>query len=823
MSRSPHDDQPLNLECHGSLVRRLAAEVLGFRGDHEDLAQEAMLAAVRSNAVNTVPRPALRAWFARTLRRMANARRTQSAGRAYRESSYALERETAADPAAHAVHSETVRRVSDAVLSLNEPYLTTVLLSYYEDQSPRQIAASQDVPLATVRSRLQRAREQLRARLQAEYGGSDRALGLALLPLVPKHMRGTSIAPAAGSLSAVPLTLGAFGMKAKLGAGLVALVGLAWFAARQDAIDPGSPGPAEPLATRGAALQQAAPSVPEQPQRQAPQAARTALGSQATRPADAPQAAPKSGLFGRVTFEDEPVAGVTVAVRKPQMALIKDAQGNRRPALPRPLAVEAIFAAQLGHPTFRPVPLEHPKDTAPPGELLIVPERAGDPVASTDSDGRFHFAELPDAAFVLTLRHDGKNLALRDLPRLPVPGSGPEPAMDLGTLEIQQAAQIKGRIKVEDALRLDGHRASLRGWDSSTIHTLADGTFQIDCVPPGDYLLSLRPHQGLIPTDTHTRYLRLQPGESRLATLRLPTVPCSVASVSVTCNGEPFADQTVIFSEPRLAQPIHLHLDGDGRGVATLPARTALRCVARVDRNHLSLGPDLVLEEGASDVALQLRAGRVELHIPSAEFPAPEVAELSFEIDSPDYTAVRFDLFNSPRAQGVELDPSGRATLLVPAWTRLDPVLRYQDRVWVHLETDRAEFPPGPSNFHIHVDPLTSGMRITGGRDPDATAKRPSPKQYRVALGWSSITSGEDQVLYQNIHPMEFAGTKEPIQTIEFDLVPSGQREFTVSLQRRSGHGGSTFRSWPLQLEVVENETVVASLGEPGAELSNER
>src|SRR5206468_8040919 len=67
-------------------------------------------------------------------------------------------------------HGELLRRVVDAVLALDEPYRTTILERYFRDRTAQGIAAESGTPLATVRSREQRALAQLRARLDREWG-----------------------------------------------------------------------------------------------------------------------------------------------------------------------------------------------------------------------------------------------------------------------------------------------------------------------------------------------------------------------------------------------------------------------------------------------------------------------------------------------------------------------------------------------------------------------------------------------------------------------------------------------------------------------------
>ena len=49
------------------------------------------------------------------------------------------------------------------MLALDEPYRTVILMRYYEDLTPSQIAEHLGLPAATVRTRLRRGLERLRS------------------------------------------------------------------------------------------------------------------------------------------------------------------------------------------------------------------------------------------------------------------------------------------------------------------------------------------------------------------------------------------------------------------------------------------------------------------------------------------------------------------------------------------------------------------------------------------------------------------------------------------------------------------------------------
>ena len=57
-----------------------------------------------------------------------------------------------------------------AVLELDEPFRQVVLLRYFEQHTPKEIAHLLGIPGATVRSRLSRALEKLRVSLDQEFG-----------------------------------------------------------------------------------------------------------------------------------------------------------------------------------------------------------------------------------------------------------------------------------------------------------------------------------------------------------------------------------------------------------------------------------------------------------------------------------------------------------------------------------------------------------------------------------------------------------------------------------------------------------------------------
>jgi len=179
MSEAKPKPDPDALLAHRDFVRGLAMKLVFDKHAADDIVQETWLAALQNAPAQ--PR-SMRAWLARVARNLALKSARTDIRRRQRE-----RRE--ARPVATPSTLDTVeriareRRVIDAVLALDEPYRTTLLLRFYDDLPPREIAKRMDANGATVRTRLKRGLAMLRARFDNE-SGSSRTWMLSLLPLL---------------------------------------------------------------------------------------------------------------------------------------------------------------------------------------------------------------------------------------------------------------------------------------------------------------------------------------------------------------------------------------------------------------------------------------------------------------------------------------------------------------------------------------------------------------------------------------------------------------------------------------------------------------
>ncbi|MBL8843963.1 MAG: sigma-70 family RNA polymerase sigma factor [Planctomycetes bacterium] len=167
MSDASANFDPEQLSAQRAFVRALARRLVLGDDAAEELTQQTIVAAW---SARPEPRTGLRGWLAKVALRLRDRGQRDAHRRARRERDAAAPeaQPSAADLAAQI---ELCERVARAVAQLSEPYRSTLFLRYWHDLSPSEIAARDDLPVATVKSRLQRALAQLRGELDAAHGG----------------------------------------------------------------------------------------------------------------------------------------------------------------------------------------------------------------------------------------------------------------------------------------------------------------------------------------------------------------------------------------------------------------------------------------------------------------------------------------------------------------------------------------------------------------------------------------------------------------------------------------------------------------------------
>jgi RNA polymerase sigma factor (sigma-70 family) len=211
-----------------------------------------------------------------------------------------LDAQEVGPPRDEAAPSDAVERaelhhaVLSAVMALGEPYRTTVLLRFVDDESEAAIAARLGVPIATVRTRLRRALDQLRDKLDSRWGARPAWVALAL---ARTGMRtGASVA----ACHASPLILGALtvAIKTKVAA-VVALLMVGAGAGTWLVCSDLSTRPAIPLAPVVRAVEAPVVGVPPASELDVP--ARQPVTNESPAPIDQAPSADRSGSEARHT------------------------------------------------------------------------------------------------------------------------------------------------------------------------------------------------------------------------------------------------------------------------------------------------------------------------------------------------------------------------------------------------------------------------------------------------------------------------------------------------------------------------------------------
>ena len=133
-------------------------------------------------------------------------------------------------------------RVVHAVMQLEEPYRSTVLLRYLDGVSAAEIARRQGISPPAVRQRLARAIEKLRIRMDAMSGGDREAWSLALLPFAGSFSQ-------AGAVMAKSTAIGwVYAAAGVLVVGAIAVTISTLASERERGVQQAAPNPSEPLA-----------------------------------------------------------------------------------------------------------------------------------------------------------------------------------------------------------------------------------------------------------------------------------------------------------------------------------------------------------------------------------------------------------------------------------------------------------------------------------------------------------------------------------------------------------------------------------------------
>ena len=288
-------------------MRNLARSLVGNPIDAEDIVQDAWVVALRER---TDVRVDLASWLRTVVRNLALRRAGRERRRPAVEERAARAEAAEVDSAAALERMELQRWLAEALLALDEPYRTAVILRHVEGLDAEAIGRAQGCTSEAARQRVARGLSRLRERLDAEQGGRER---WALL-----------LAPAARSaplpIIATPIAIGGIVMGSKIVLGtLVAAVAalLLWLAVGRDASVP-TPEPKAALAAATLAAPDEPARTVEEPAlaKQIREVAVTAAPVAESEPVAATPL--QVALSGRVVnTSGSPITGADVVVTRP--------------------------------------------------------------------------------------------------------------------------------------------------------------------------------------------------------------------------------------------------------------------------------------------------------------------------------------------------------------------------------------------------------------------------------------------------------------------------------------------------------------------------
>jgi RNA polymerase sigma factor (sigma-70 family) len=186
------------LLAHTAWLQRLARRLVD-PASADDLVQETWATAVRSQPDRDRP---LRPWLGTVLRNLAISRARTA--RRLRAKLPLLTADEAPLPSAEELYAyhEAQRLVAEAVTALEEPFRSTVLLRYGQEIDAGEIARRQGIPAGTVRWRLKRGLDQMRAALDARHGDDRKKWTILLAPLTKRPLDDLGAAAAARDIGA---------------------------------------------------------------------------------------------------------------------------------------------------------------------------------------------------------------------------------------------------------------------------------------------------------------------------------------------------------------------------------------------------------------------------------------------------------------------------------------------------------------------------------------------------------------------------------------------------------------------------------------------
>ena len=569
------------LTRHAASLRSLARDLLADEALAEDVVQEAFVAALTRPPTRA---GALGAWVRAAGRGFAIDRWRSERRRRQRE--HAAASAEGHEPADAAAQLELQEDIVAAVRALDEPYRTVVWLRHFEQLPPATIAAQLAVPLKTVKTRLWRALQLLRQKLDHRHGGRG-----AWLALLPNLMPETATAPAlVGTLA----TSGALMQGKSLGiAGVLAALivfGTVWSWPREAPPIEATTSPGV-LATAAASAEQPPAPTPPPGRVEVPAAAPTLFGALRVQ-VRWHDGAPAAGIAIHAVFAGEPqldrneqrlladASGIARADRvwPGDVRLSSDRGGALTTTVEGGEARDVEFVLPDGVDVAGVVHDERHQSLAGAEVVLVSPRGGwlgGRSVATSDDHGAFTVRDVPPTWSIGARAKGYAPSALVDLEDVARENTAPSVSIEL---QLRAAgATVVGKVVDENGAPIAGATVVLgRGfsghpeatsvreaWSPHVVESTADGTFRCDGVEPGEQPIAARAEGCSRATATVTCVA----GSTATPTIVLARA-VTVRGIVRDEAGDPVADAIVTTTDDDIAEaPLAFKVDFDPAAV----------------------------------------------------------------------------------------------------------------------------------------------------------------------------------------------------------------------------------------------------------------
>ncbi len=169
------------LLTHGEWLRRMATALVQDSFSAEDLQQETWIAALHSRPKTA---EAARGWLRKVFKnRLLDAQRARRRREIREQATIAPVGENTT-PEEHVQRMELFQQLVAHISSLDESTRTVLMLRYFDGLEPVEIGKKLNIPGSTVRWRIKRGLDELRARLDKENGGNRKNWCALLMPMV---------------------------------------------------------------------------------------------------------------------------------------------------------------------------------------------------------------------------------------------------------------------------------------------------------------------------------------------------------------------------------------------------------------------------------------------------------------------------------------------------------------------------------------------------------------------------------------------------------------------------------------------------------------